>query len=418
MKRLLCFGCVAALLFSAIPGWAKSPGAHTTLRWMAYNARGVRTEYLAYLAAELPDISVQYDFVSADYFTATLNAQLLAGQGPDVIEGGGETRLLSITGKLLDLTGQPFLAQYREAALASFSVNGRVYAIPQQSWFEGVYYNKAIFARLGLHPPRTFEEWIQLHKDLRAAGIKPQTMGAQSWEPLMKQSIGIVNNEFYAFPENAGFDAAFDAGEARLARAWLPAVTLWSRMIQEGCLTPDMLGYSYEQALEEFATGGAAMWESGPWSVGELLRINPGLELGMFPIPGASGGSGWLVGGSGSALAINADSPNKEAALRMLAATATPQAQRALLADNVGEPYLEGVPAEFGPIYADCQDAFAQEHVYAPWTAAWTFGNPIVEAYGKALQEVLAGSKTVEQALAEADAVNEHMRITLTPAGP
>ncbi len=189
-------------------------------------------------------------------------------------------------------------------------------------------------------------------------------------------------------------------------------------MIQEGCLTPDMLGYSYEQTLEEFATGGAAMWESGPWSVGELLRVNPELELGMFPIPGVRVGSGWLVGGPGSALAINADSPNQEAALRMLAATATPQAQRALLADNVGEPYLEGVPSEFGPIYAGCQEAFAQELVYAPWTAAWTFGNPIVEAYGKALQEVLAGTKTVEQALAEADAVNEHMRTTLAPDAP
>jgi len=390
-----------------------NPPPSGTLRWMAYNTRATRDTYLVYLAEELPDLTIHYDYVPVDYFTGTLSVQLMSGKGPDLIEGGGETRLLASTHRLLDLTDEPFLAQYRQAGLAPFSVNGRVYAVPLQSWFEGIYYNKAIFAEHGLTPPATFDEWIELHKVLRAAGIKPQTMGAQSWAPLMKQSIGVVNNEFYANGANAGFDAAFDRGEAKLAEAWLPAVTLWSRMISEGCITPDMLDYSDEQALMEFASGEAAMWESGPWSLGEILRINPDIELGMFPFPGAEGGAGWLVGGPGSALAINVDSPNRDAALRVLAATATREAQLALIADNMGEPYLEGMRADFGSVYADCADAFALEQVYAPWTAAWTFGNPIVEAYGKALQEVLAGSKTVEEALAEADQVNEHMRTSL-----
>ncbi|MCL1964566.1 MAG: extracellular solute-binding protein [Firmicutes bacterium] len=399
MKRALLAGVAALLLLQAGPakvgiGSAAQQGGGS-LRWMVYNTRSVRVTYLAYLSEELPDLNIEYDYVPMDYFTGTLSAQLMSDKGPDLIEGGGETRLLASTHRLLDLTGQPFLSQYRQAGLSPFSVNGHVYAVPLQSWFEGIYYNKAIFAKHGLSPPATFDEWVALHKVLREAGIKPQTMGAQSWEPLMKQSIGVVNNEFYAHPENAGFDAAFDAGEAKLTEAWLPAVTLWSRMINEECLTPDMLSYSYDQALEEFATGGAAMWESGPWSLGQILKINPDIELGMFPFPGSEGGVGWLVGGPGSALAINADSPNKEAALRVLAATATRKAQQALIADSVGESYLEGMEAGFSPVYTDCADAFALEQVYAPWTAAWTFGNPIVETYGKVLQEVLAGTNTI-----------------------
>jgi len=414
MKRVLLCGITALLLLQAGPAKAGSAAQPSeSLRWMAYNARSVRATYLAHLAEELPALHIQYDYVPMDYFSGTLSAQLMSGKGPDLIEGGGETRLLASTHRLLDLTDQPFLTQYRQAGLAPFSVDGRVYAVPLQSWFEGIYYNKAIFAEHGLVPPATFDEWVALHKALREAGVKPQTMGAQSWEPLMKQSIGVVNNEFYANPENAGFDMAFDAGEAKLAEAWLPAVTLWSRMIGEGCLTPDMLSYSYDQALEEFASGGAAMWQSGPWSVSQILKINPDIQLGMFPFPSAEGGVGWLVGGPGSALAINADSPNTQTALRILAATATRDAQQALIADSVGESYLEGMQADFSPVYADCVGAFALEQVYAPWTAAWTFGNPIVEAYGKALQEVLAGTKTVEQALEEADAINEYLRVTL-----
>jgi raffinose/stachyose/melibiose transport system substrate-binding protein len=55
----------------------------------------------------------------------------------------------------------------------------------------------------------------------------------------------------------------------------------------------------------------------------------------------------------------------------------------------------------------------AKGHVYAPWTTAWSYGNPVVEAYGKALQEVLAGTKTIEQALRDADEVNSNLRTAI-----
>jgi len=56
-----------------------------------------------------------------------------------------------------------------------------------------------------------------------------------------------------------------------------------------------MIGYSYEQALHAFATGQAAMWQSGPWSVNAMKEIDPDLAFGMFPIPGPEERTGWLV---------------------------------------------------------------------------------------------------------------------------
>jgi len=408
---LLLPGCGAAPAVQRAQTAASPPA--TSIRIMAYNNRSVRAAYLAYLAEQLPDIAIEYDYVPLEYYSSTLNAQLLSGDGPDIIEVGGETRLLAKTNCLMPLSGEAFIQKYSSAGLLPFTVDGKVYAAPLQSWFEGIYYNKAIFHRLNLRPPENFEEFIALHKALRAAGIKPQAMGAQSWEPMMKQSIGLVNDEFYSRPENAGFDAAFDAGGARLSDAWLPAVTLWSRMISEGCLTPDMLSCTYEQALDEFASERAAMWESGPWSAGAVLRENPDIELGMFPIPGTQDGEGWLVGGPGSALAINNNSAHKEAALRVLSLTATPGAQQKLIEDNQGQSYLGGMEIKLDPIYADCEDAILGGRVYAPWTTAWTYGNPVVEAYGKALQEVLAGTKTMRQALEEADSANERVRSSM-----
>ncbi|GAF08475.1 multiple sugar ABC transporter [Paenibacillus pini JCM 16418] len=229
----------------------------------------------------------------------------------------------------------------------------------------------------------------------------------------MKQSIGVVNNDFYSKSENINFDQKFNKGEVKLADAWLPSVEKWASLISEGILTKDMLGLSYDQALDEFATGKAAMWESGPWAVKTIMEKNPKMELGMFPIPGSSEGPGWLVGGPGSALAINAKTSHKAEVLEILGLTATPEAQQALIKDNAGSSFLKGVDANLGEIYKDCEEAFKAGNVYAPWTAAWISGNPVVEGYGKSLQEVLAGTKTVKQALEEADKVNDTMRESL-----
>ena len=414
MKRKTVLSALAvvwcAMALFVLSGCDKKPQV-AQLRFMGYNPESSRAAYLKYLDENLPDIKITFEFVSLENFGETLEAQLRSGTGPDIMEVGGETKLLAGQGYLLDLTEQPFVLKYARFGLSAYISNGKIYATPLQSWYEGIFYNKRIFAENGISVPKSLAGFIEIHKELAKKGIKPQTMGARSWEPMMKQSIGIVNNEFYSKSENRNFDAEFNEGRASLAEAWLEAVTAWSEVITDGCLSPDMLDLSYEQALAEFAGGKAAMWESGPWAVNDIIAINPDIEkdLGMFPIPGLTEGAGWMVGGPGSALAINAKSKHIAEALQVLELTATPKAQEALIEDNAGSSFLIGVAADLGDIYADCEEAFQQGNVYAPWVAVWKFGNPVVEQYGNSLREVLAGTKTVKQALQDADAVNAAM---------
>lgn len=384
------------------------------LRMMGYNAETTRATYLKYLDEKLPEIEIEFEFVSTDNFDNVLNTQLQAGEGPDIIEVGGQTKLLAKAGYLMDLSDQAFVTSYVQSGILPYTVDGKVYATPLQSWYEGIFYNKKIFRDNGIAVPKTWDEFIQIHKTLTEKGIKPQTMGAQSYEPMMKQSIALVNNEFYSTSDSTGFDEKFNNGEVKLAEAWLPAVQEWYKIIEAECLTEDMLGLSYDQALDEFATEKAAMWECGPWAVETLKGKNPNLEFGMFPIPGTDANEpGWLVGGPGSAFAINAKTEHAAEALKVLELTATKEAQQALIKDNAGSSFVEGVEVDLGDIYADCGEAFKKGHVYAPWTAVWVNGNAVTEGYGKSLQEVLAGGKTVEEALADADAINDALRDTI-----
>ena len=410
MKRksfLALLLCVLLVLGTA--SFTATADEPVQLRFMGYNSESSRATYLQYLADQLPGIEIIFEFVPLSDFNTVLTAQLAAGQGPDIIELGGETKLMASAGYLLDLSDQEFVSRYAQSGLAAYTMGGKVYGTPLQSWFEGIFYNKKIFSENDISIPKSLDAFIQVHRDLEAAGIKPQTLAGGDWQPMFKQTVGVVNNEFYSDPANKDFDVLFNEGEAFLAEAWLPAVTEWYRVIEEGCLTTDMLGISPEQALAEFAAEEAAMWQNGPWNVNALLEANPDLELGMFPIPGVSEGPGWLVGGPGSSLCINAASPHITEALMVLDLTATPEAQAALIVDNAGSSFLVGVEADLGPIYVDCTEAFAAGNVYACWVAVWDFGNPIVEGYGKSLQEVLAGTKTVAEALADADRINAIM---------
>lgn len=384
-----------------------SDGEVVKLRMMGYNAESVRATYLKYLDEQLPNIEIEFEFVSNDNYMNVLNSQLQAGEGPDIIEAGGQTKLLAKAGYLLDLSDQEFISKYADSGLSASRVDGKVYAIPLQSWFEGVFYNKKIFRENNLSIPKTWDEFIALHKTLEEKGIKPQTMGAQSWEPMNKTIMGLADNMFYSDPANSGFDETMNDGTGRLAEAFLPAAEEWYKIIEAGGLTQDMLGLSYDQALDEFATEKAAMWQCGPWAVSTIMEKNPDIELGMFPIPGTDASKpGWLVGGPGSCLAVNAKSENIEAALQVLEMTSTEEAQKALIADNAGSSYLVGVEVDLGDIYSDCDEAFKLGNVYAPFTAAWTNGQAIIESFGKSLQEVLSGSKTVQEALEDADATN------------
>ncbi len=401
---------MAASALAVSPVNAEENGEVVKLRMMAYNAESARATYLQYLSDTLPNIEIEFEFVSTDNFDNVLNSQLQAGEGPDIIEVGGQTKLLARAGYLLDLSNQEFISKYSDSGLQAYTVGEGVYAEPLQSWFEGIFYNKKIFEENGISVPKTWDEFIAIHKTLEEKGIKAQTMGAQSYEPMMKQSIGLVNNLFYSDSENMKFDESFNEGEGKLEEAWLPAVQEWYKIIEEGCLNAEMLGLSYDQALDEFATEKAAMWECGPWAVETILAKNPDIDFGMFPIPGTDADKpGWLVGGPGSAWAINAKSEHVEEALKVLEVTSTEEAQQALAKDNAGSSFVTGVEIDLGDIYADCDEAFKAGNVYAPWTAVWTNGNAVTEAYGKSLQEVLSGSKDVQQALADADTTNENL---------
>ena len=374
------------------------------VRMVYWNNETTMRDFLDLAKEKLPHIELDYQFIPVDQLDGIVNTQLQAGEGPDILcNGHSETAVAA--GYLLDLSEQDFIKNYSEESIDALRINGKIYGVPGVGWYEGMFFNKEIFAKYNLTPPKTFDELMNIHKVLKENGVKPQAMGANSWEPMMKSTLGLALCDWLRKTEDGkAFDESIKAGTGKFEGSALKGVIeTWSRYITEGYLTPDMLEASYDNALVEFAKGEAAMWESGPWAVAALKEANPELKFDMFPFVGSEEGESWLIGGSGVTFGVNASSKHTKEALEVLALMATQEGQLALCKGQEGSnSYLKGIQMELPEFYASAAETLNGNRVYCPWFV-WGGGSSYIETYGKGLQEYLQGAKDIDSILRDVD---------------
>ncbi|MCD9022652.1 ABC transporter substrate-binding protein [Cohnella silvisoli] len=395
----------ASVSQSASPSESQSasPAEKVKIRMAYWNKESTVQNLLDLIKQKLPNIELEYQFIENSQYDNIVGTQLAAGSGPDIISiGPPAASQYSKLGYLADLS--TLADRFNEAGTSVYSVDGKLVALPGISWFEGIYYNKEIFAKYGLKAPTTFEEELQLHEDLKKNGIKPQAMGAKSFEPMMKSSMGLIMNEFLSLPENKDFDVKYGKGEITLEGNWNAGLEKWSELIKRGYLTKDMLGIDYDQALDEFATGKAAMWESGPWALDTIKQKNPNIQLDMFPFYGSKPGPGWLIGGPGVGFSANANSKHLDAVMQVMDLIATTDGQKAFWENNQGgSSYLKGADFEMPAEFDGVKETFKAGNVYAPWNNWGGNVSGVIQDYGKSLQELLGGKSDVSSVLKATD---------------
>lgn len=382
---------------------AEASTDQVTLRMTYWNSEDTVQALLDYLAEAVPEVTIEYQFIDNSNYDTIVDTQLSAGEGPDIIcESPASALKHAKLGYLADVSdlGEKFSS----AGTSVYSYDGKVYALPGISWFEGIYYNVDMFEENGIELPTTFDEYIAVCKQFQDLGIKPLAAGLKSWEPMLKNSMAFVTAEYLSTDEGKDFGSKYREGETTLAGTWDPYIEKWSEMITSGVYTTDMTGIDHDQALEEFATGGAAMFCSGPWDLEAIQAKNPDLNLNMMPFYGTETSAGWLIGGPGCGFAVNENSANKDAALKVLAALATEEGQAAMWENNQGgSSYMSGVSFDLPEVYSSVSTAIEAGNVYCPWNE-WGSAAGAHEDYGTEMQKYLLGEEDINTALSNVDA--------------
>lgn len=401
LSAVLCTSMVAALAGGMTV--SASDGEKTTIRMTYWNSEDTVGAMLDYLAEAVPDVEIEFQFIDNSNYDTIVDTQLSAGEGPDIIcESPGSSLKHARLGYLepLDELG----ALYSSAGTSVYTYDGSIYALPGISWFEGVFFNKAIFEENGIELPTTFEGYIDVCKQFQELGITPLAAGLKSWEPMLKNSMAYVAAEYLSTDEGKDFGEKYRNGEVTLDGTWNPYLETWSAMITEGIYTTDMTGIDHDQALEQFAVGDAAMFCSGPWDLDAILEKNPDIQLDMMPFYGSSESAGWLIGGPGCGFAVNANSENKEAAMKVVEAISTVEGQAAMWENNQGgSSYLNGASFDLPDTYASAASALDAGNVYCPWNE-WGTAATAHETYGTEFQSYLLGEEDLSTALQNVDA--------------
>lgn len=193
-------------------------------------------------------------------------------------------------GKIIDITDADFVSNIDESYVNGILQDGKLYCIPVALNFMGVWYNVDKFTEAGYEIPKTWDEMIDIAKDIQSKGDGDYAFvlpDKDTW--TIDQCLSnIYGKSLQDYTIQDIYDAV-GAGEKtftdypELVDAAEKAIEL--REYSNG----DTLSLGYDAAVSEFATGTGYMFPQGSWVYASLKSANPDGNFAMFTMPNDDG---------------------------------------------------------------------------------------------------------------------------------
>ena len=256
--------------------------------------RAAFEEIVAKFQAANPDIDVQMNTTEHEAFKTAIRTILSADKGPDVATWFAGNRMAGFVedglfGDISDVWAQEGLASSMASTMASVTFDGKQYALPYSYYQWGVYYRKDIYDANGISIPKTYDEFLNNCKKLKAKGIASVAIGtkflwtAAGWFDYLNLR---TNGLDYHIDLMLGKTKYTDEGVVNTFKNW-------ARAVEAGCFMDDHQNYSWQEAQAPLINGEAASYLIGNFIVPNLPEdtqsqldfyqfppINPNLELG------------------------------------------------------------------------------------------------------------------------------------------
>ncbi|NWF69914.1 MAG: extracellular solute-binding protein [Chloroflexi bacterium] len=347
MRRIVLLSLIGMLLLSS--ALIQPVAAQTTLRVLVHQNPPM-VEFMEAFNQQFqeqhPDIVVDMSVVNANDLSTVTQTRLSAND-IDVIDMFGfanavqpymvdvdppNWQQLADAGLLMDLTDQPFVANYDAATIADAGTyNDRVYAINLgRVSYSGIYYNRDLFAANNVTVPTTWSELVQACETFNAAGIPCMTAGGRDGWPIFVGAYGLIGA---LYPDQAALVEGLWTGTI----TWNDeaALVMWSRMqiYARDMIEPGASGIAADAAPGRFASGAVAMFPGGTWYAPAIEAAEPEFEWGYIPFPGSENveDNQYLFGKYDQGWAVAANTPNAEAALLYLEVFSDPENYQAFV---------------------------------------------------------------------------------------
>lgn len=365
--------------------------------------------------ARYPNVKIKRVARSFNDLQKTLRLALSGSTPPDVVEanqGYGAMGQFVKAGMLVPLDSHDAVYGWRKrfpkalTDLNSVTPDGKsigggsLYGVSLNGEIVGIYYNKDKLSKLGIQQPKTWAEFEQALVTAKGKGELPIAFGNLDKYPAI-HNYGMIQDQLTG--KEKVRDLVYGRGGSWTDAPNVQAAQKLADWAKQGYLTKDANGVKYDDSPVNFAKGQGVFLIAGTWFAQDL-RQRLGDKVGfMLPPPAQAGGQPVTMGGEGLPWSITSKSKHADVAAAYINFITTPEAMD-IATESGTLPALK--PASKQPQGAVMKDIFtAWETVtgsdgLTPYLDYST--TDLADVLGGALQKVIAGKSTPQQAMEEA----------------
>lgn len=187
---------------------------------------------------------------------------------------------------MVDLSNERFVNQnVIQSALTPGILNGKVYAVPFHSLFNNPIYNTEMFAKYGWSTPTNFSQILSFCKAAKAKGVIPF-----AWPAATKGNAGQIMNAMM-MNSDSSIEAItkhvndVQSGKELVTDPWFKSIaTKYAQMNAADCFPENVVAYTDNAAVADFASGKAAIYPTGTFGMAAVKTLNPSMagKMGIF----------------------------------------------------------------------------------------------------------------------------------------
>ncbi|WP_200953143.1 ABC transporter substrate-binding protein [Arthrobacter sp. Soil761] len=246
-------------------------------------------------------------------------------------------------GKLMDLA--PVLKdlnltdKFPKSTVSNFTSGDAIYGVPYQGLLTGLWYNKKILQDNGLQVPVTFDDLLKVAKTLKEKGITTISNGANQ----SAFSVWSFLTDLDRFGYEDKIQGILKGNESYNNADFLRFYQHIAELRDAGAFASNVSTQTYQQAVDQFTSGKAAMLDAGVWASSAIQKSATADNVGFWSGPQFKDGVGnqnIIMNVASAPLAVSAkvskDNAKMDAVKKFIAFYYGDQAQQ-LLVDN-GQP--------------------------------------------------------------------------------
>ncbi|GGE02078.1 ABC transporter substrate-binding protein [Paenibacillus nasutitermitis] len=358
-----------------------------------------------------PDIQLKEEIIDGNSWQTIYTTRFQSGDAPDLLfMDRGETPQWAENGYLMDVTDRPSIQDLKENLPELYNareINGKVYlsVVDSGASTNMIFYNQVIFDKLNLSVPTTMEEFYQVCEAIKASGVDPLVFGAGDWA-----GYRLLANPFRDVTvNNQGIKNAVNAlveGTATIPQIYESTFTMLKKLSDGGYVSKASATLKYDQSVQYFADGRAAMLPQGNWvpTLEAITKADPAkfkLNSFMLPYPADSNKKINMTVSPGYGLAINAKTKYPEQAKKAFDGLTSIDSIKMMVQGMGATTIHPGIKLELDPALQQSND-----QLYAP-NVNKVIGDPdkyevpasFGDVYKKAMFDAINSGVTVEKSL-------------------